>query len=164
MAVFTVALSLGIAARATLPMIFADDLSLSNGGASIAAHLNRVSEKNDKLFVWGWQPRVYVATKLIPASQFVSASTVVYDFSHSQAVPDTFTPSPEMHQLLRELSAAKPRFFVDASDRSYVLSSDCVYEIERHPLLYEFLQTGYVYRGSFDGYRLYERASSSGRQ
>ena len=63
----------------------------------------------------------------------------------------------EMHQLLAELNANRPRFVVDASRRTYSLSDPRIYDLHRHSKMHSWVHENYKLQGKFDDFLLYVR-------
>jgi hypothetical protein len=135
----------------------ASDLAVTGHTASLCRAMDALRQDGDEIFVWGWQTRIYPATRMVPASQFVSTARVVRDFSRNQYLPELIPATSEMHQLLKELDANRPRFLVDASRRTYSLSDPRIYDMKRHSEMQRWVKSNYQIEGSFDDFVLYVR-------
>lgn len=133
------------------------DMAVQSHTVELVSVLEERKRAGDQIFVWGWQTRLYPASKMVPASQFVSVARVVHDFAKGQLLPDIVEPSPEMKHLILELERNRPRFIVDASRRSNTLSDIRIYQIGRHRDFSAFLDTHYDNSGSHGDYTLYTR-------
>jgi len=133
------------------------DLAVSEHTSSLCQSLDALRREGDQIFVWGWQTRIYPASRMVPASQYVSTARVVHDFSKNQRFPEMIPATAEMHQMLRELNENRPRFVVDASLRTYSLSDPGIYELKRHQEMHLWLHDNYRLAGQFDDYRLFVR-------
>jgi hypothetical protein len=123
---------------------------------SLAVFLNGVRRDGDRLFVWGFAPQVYSATRMEPASRFVSCSAVVGD---DQVGAERRASWDEQNGavLMAELTARLPEFFVDAQLQSATLSRQSIYAMGRYPQLTQFVRSRYRLRHAVDGYRVYVR-------
>ncbi|HUK89697.1 MAG TPA: hypothetical protein VLZ81_04795, partial [Blastocatellia bacterium] len=74
----------------------------------------------DTVFVWGYRPWIYYWSGLVPASKYLSAQPLTGIPAGSEYEPGAITPILEAEEtsaaraeLIKELTAAKPRFIVD---------------------------------------------------
>ncbi len=137
--------------------ISSTDLAITEHTASLCESMERLRQTGDEIFVWGWQTRIYPASRMVPASQFVSAARVVHDFSKNQYFPELIPATPEMNELLGDLAANRPRFFVDASRRTYSLSDPRIYDLKRHAEMQQWVLENYRIEGQFGDFVLFVR-------
>lgn len=118
----------------------------------VVAKISEQSHPTDALFVWGWKPRLYIATDLIPGTQYVSVSRLVQDMNRSSKAKDE---SAAMHQLISQLKSNQPKYLIDASRRSITMSTREIYSLSNYAQLYSFVMNNYVLEGEYDDYLLY---------
>ncbi|MFI5335709.1 MAG: ArnT family glycosyltransferase [Opitutales bacterium] len=142
-AVILVLLSAGLitgtlaARRRTLPV----DPSLR-----IARYISERSSPAERIFIWGYQPDVYLFSDRRPASRFIYASFLTGLIPWSNCDPGrdtTYAIVPgAMDTLLRELATNRPVFIVDCSagpNRHWDK-----YPLEKFPPLAAFIQAHYL--------------------
>jgi hypothetical protein len=123
---------------------------------ALATFLNGVRRDGDRLFVWGFAPQIYSATRMEPASRFVSCSVVVGDHAHGAERRKSWDERNGAI-LMADLTATLPEFFVDAQLRTEFLSQQSIYALGRYPQLAQFVRSKYRLRHEVDGYRVYVR-------
>jgi hypothetical protein len=134
-----------------------------SGYAHLVEELERRSQAGDRLFVWGWAPEIYSLSRLEAASHFTITQYIVQDYLGERGAPEIDDSYAEM--LMRDLRERQPRFFVDASRRSWTMADDQIpriYVLEQYPdfELVKWLRSEYRLVGRFDGTRLYLRRRS----
>src|SRR5690606_3900740 len=100
----------------------------------------------DKIFVWGYNPDIYLYADRSPASRFLYCSfqTGLIPWTNEAPGIDTnyaIVPG-SMDTLLRELGKDRPVFVVDCSAGPHRRFSK--YPLKDFPALEEFLKTNYV--------------------
>jgi hypothetical protein len=111
------------------------------------------SSTDDRVFVWGWFPPLYVRSDRCPSTRFVY--THVLSGSPSQGAEARGHSVPEgWDMLMHDLEAAPPRYVLDTShgDYSYAQSP-----LEAFPRLWEFVRVRYVMDAEVAGVRFYRR-------
>jgi hypothetical protein len=73
----------------------------------LADALKPLAQPGDSLCIWGWYPKLHVFTQIRPATRFAVANL--------PADPEP-ERNPTLRAFLSDVQAAKPAFFVDASD------------------------------------------------
>ncbi|MFC1740447.1 hypothetical protein ACFL0N_03070 [Pseudomonadota bacterium] len=119
---------------------------------NVVATISGQSRPTDELFVWGWKPRLYVATGLIPATQYVSVAELVQDLNKSSKAEGK---SAAMHQLISQLKLNQPKFLIDASRQSYTHSTKEIYSLSNYTQVHSFIMANYVLEGEYDDFFLY---------
>ena len=76
-------------------------------GAILAQH----AREGQSMFVWGYAPKFYVLTGLVPATRFMAPLNTL-----SLPLEAERDPNSNLSRLLRDLEASKPELFVDAPD------------------------------------------------
>lgn len=129
----------------------------------VSNYIREHSAPDDRIFVWGYHPDIYLFADRKPASRFVYASFVSGLIPWTNTAPErdtTYAIVPgSMDVLLRDLAATRPAFIVDCSagpNRHWDK-----YPLEKFPRLREFLGREYqvVEAGQFvpQGFRLFQR-------
>ncbi len=128
-----------------------------------AEYIKAHTTAEDRIFVWGYHPDLYLFADRKPASRFVYASFLsgLIPWTNTAPGQDTaYAIVPGAREtLLRELAAARPAFIVDCSagpNRSWQK-----YPLETFPALRDFVAAHYrvVEAGQFvpQGFRLFRR-------
>jgi hypothetical protein len=118
---------------------------------------------DDRLFVWGYHPDIYLFADRKPASRFVFASFLSGLIPWTNVAPDKDTRSaivPGTREiLLRELTARPPAFIVDCSAGPNRYWQK--YPLDTFPALREFISANYqlIEAAQFvpQGFRLFQR-------
>jgi 4-amino-4-deoxy-L-arabinose transferase-like glycosyltransferase len=141
------------ARRRTLP----DDPSLR-----VAAYIREHSGPDDRIFVWGFHPDIYLHSDRRPASRFLYASFMTGLIPWTNTDPDRNTDYAivpgTMETLLHELATRRPIFIVDCSagpNRHWQK-----YPLDRFPTLHAFVRQHYRLEAPHQfvpqGFRLYQ--------
>jgi len=129
----------------------------------VAEFIQARTRADERIFVWGYHPDIYLFADRKPASRFVYASFLSGLIPWTNTAPDRDTryaivPGAR-ETLLRELAAGRPAFIVDCSagpNRSWQK-----YPLDTFPALRDFVTANYrvVEAGQFvpQGFRLYQR-------
>lgn len=129
----------------------------------VAEFIQAHSVAEERIFVWGYHPDIYLFADRKPASRFVYASFLSGLIPWTNTAPDRDTryaivPGAR-ETLLRELAARRPAFIVDCSagpNRSWQK-----YPLDTFPALRDFIRANYrpVEAGQFvpQGFRLFQR-------
>jgi hypothetical protein len=112
----------------------------------LVTFLRSQAEEGDRLFVWGWAPEIYTLSRLEAASQFTICMYLVGDYSR-MANPRLDTDMETL--LLSDLRQRRPKFFVDASRRSWTMEETgqpWIYDLRlyRDSALTDYLTTEYT--------------------
>lgn len=113
--------------------------------APLVARMAATSKPGDKLFVWGFRPQLYVASRLAPATRFtltdvvVGASGDVGRTLDSNGVHAFYEPGG-WQALMEELDRERPRFIVDAR---YMAIQTEARPLSEFPLLARYIQRHY---------------------
>jgi hypothetical protein len=114
--------------------------------ADAAGWLQVRSRPGDRLFVWGKRPHLYVYSRLVPATRFVTCTFLTGLVPWERVAPyeDTtrWIVPGSWDLLLEDLERERPRFIVDASQDH--LFGDGAYAVDRFPRLKAFLDAGYA--------------------
>ncbi len=122
-------------------------------------------QPNEKIWVWGFAPELYVHTQRDCASRFINCNYLVGLVPWVNAAPDIDTTPlivPGSWEALREdLMREPPSAIIDASASNYQFWGK--YPLNGHEALRNFVQQGYVDVGMFDGFRLHLRNDIAAR-
>ena len=161
LAVIGVVAQLGAAALASRQRTLPTDPSLR-----VSTYIREHSSAEDRIFVWGFHPDIYLHSDRRPASRFLYASFVTGLIPWTNTAPErdtTYAIVPgAMAALLRDLAATNPKFIVDCSvgpNRHWQK-----YPLDKFPPLHAYIQEHYRIIESHQfvpqGFRLYQRRSA----
>lgn len=148
------AITTALAARSrTLP----DDPSLR-----VAAYIRAQSSPDERIFVWGYHPDIYLHSDRQPASRFLYSSFITGLIPWTNTAPDRDTDYAivpgTMETLLDELTTRRPIFIVDCSagpNRHWQK-----YPLDMFPALHAFIHQHYrlaePHQFVPQGFRLYQ--------
>ncbi|HRJ46242.1 MAG TPA: glycosyltransferase family 39 protein [Opitutaceae bacterium] len=131
----------------------------------ISNYIRENSAADDRIFVWGYHPDIYLLSERRPASRFLYASflTGLVPWTNGAADIDTsyaIVPGA-METLLHDLQRSQPRFIVDCSPGPNRFWQK--YPLEKFPALHAFIRTHYRQAESHyflpQGFRLLQRRS-----
>jgi len=112
----------------------------------LARHIRLNSGEDDRIFVWGFQPIIYVASGRRPASRFIICHALTGQIPWVNIDPDTETSQwilpGSWARLMDELEKNRPLFIVDTSPGNYAAYGK--YPIHRYLQLYWFIRRHYV--------------------
>lgn len=159
---------LGLIAHLGIKSVLATSRALPDDpSVPIADYIRDHSAEDDRIFVWGFQPDIYVQSNRRPASRYVIASFVTGLIPWTNVAPgkDTrYASVPgSMENLLKDLSRNQPRFIVDCSQGPNRHWDK--YPPDNYPRFHTYLETHYdqVSPERFIpmGFRLYQRRTSA---
>ncbi len=125
------------------------------------------STREDRIFVWGFNPDIYHYADRLPASRFIYCTfqTGLIPWTNTDPRIDTsyaIVPGA-METLLTDLQRQPPRFFVDSSAGPHRFFGK--YPVRNFPALYDWLHTHYVEvdgaRFAGQGFRIYLRSDEA---
>ncbi len=129
----------------------------------VSAYIRAHSAPSDRIFVWGFQPDIYLFADRRPASRYLFASFV------TGLIPWTNT-APERDTAYAVVPGAMENLRQDLADKSPVFIVDCSagpnrhwqkYPLDKFPVLHDFIRHRYkvVEAGQFvpQGFRLFQR-------
>ena len=119
-----------------------------------------IGNDGDRLFVWGWLPEIYSATRLEPASHMTITEYIVEDYYVTPRGPTINQPFADL--LMRDLQERPPRFIVDATLRSWTMvagGNPGLYRLDQYPEfeLVWLLREDYRLVGVYSDCKLYVR-------
>jgi 4-amino-4-deoxy-L-arabinose transferase-like glycosyltransferase len=118
--------------------------SAIEGGLSDSKTILAAAQPGDKLYVWGYTPEFYTATKMIPASRFVITSLLVGHFfeagdSRPPEQQIKFVRPGDWDMFMADLAQAKAFLFIDAN--RIRMGKPGNFAPERYPRMKQFLDT-----------------------
>lgn len=137
----------------------------------LARYIQQNSREDDRIFVWGFQPIIYVASGRRPASRFIICHALTGQIPWVNIDPEEDTSQwilpGSWPLLMNELEKNRPLFIVDTSPGNYAAYRK--YPIQRYLQLYWFIRRHYVMdrvifhstpRGERPYYHVYRREGS----
>jgi len=118
-----------------------------------SAYVRARTQPDDRLFVWGWFPALYVDADRCPASRFVythllsGARVQAGATTRGHLVPEAWP------MLLEDLERARPAYILDTSPGHY----DYPYPPEQYPALARLLGSEYRLETEIEGIRVFKR-------
>ncbi len=127
----------------------------------VAAYVQRHSDPDDSLLVWGNAPEIYWASGLEPATRFVATNSFLAG-NHpgrpgEDAAPEETSPIV-WDWFFEDLTSNEPRFIVDTAPAR--IRGAEYSPITRFPSLQAFVEQHYRFVRSIDGIAVYERKGS----
>jgi hypothetical protein len=106
---------------------------------------------NERIFVWGWFPGLYVEADRCPSTRFVYTHLLSGSTSHEARghnVPEAW------EMLMSDLEKNPPPFILDTSLRGYSFEE---FPPENYPELWKFMTERYHLDKEIEGVRIYKR-------
>jgi len=119
----------------------------------VAAHIRANTTEEDRVFVWGWFPALYVASDRCPSTRFVYAHHLA-GFAPNAAGKRGHSVPEGWRQLTEDLRREPPLYLLDTSHGDYEFRYA---PMENYPLLREIVDSGYGLEGEIAGVRIYRR-------
>ena len=133
--------------------------------AGLARYVRERTRPEDRVFVWGYFPLIYLAADRVPASRFVAANLLTgYSVvSVAKKVPagaeDRYQLPGGFDQLLADLEASRAEIIVDTAPADFHHFGR--YPLSRYPRLLAYVEAGYVREAERDGAVIYRRRSGT---
>jgi hypothetical protein len=108
---------------------------------------------DDRVFVWGWFPALYVAADRVPASRFVYTHLLTGARATSGAATRAHLVPEAWPMLLDDLARERPVYILDTSPGRY----DYPFPPEAYPALASLLASDYRLEDEIEGVRLWRR-------
>jgi hypothetical protein len=118
-------------------------------------YVRQRTSPEDRVFVWGWFPALYLAADRCPSTRFVYTHVLAGEHGRSQNVPEGW------QMLLDDLTREPPLYVLDTSPGNY--TSFAGLSIDRYPRLAEFVHRGYQVEAEVEGIRIYRRRTELGQ-
>lgn len=114
-------------------------------------YLQTATSPNDRVFVWGWFPALYVLGNRCPSTRFVYAHHLAgyapnVEGKRGHSVPQGW------QQLLEDLQHTPPVYVLDTSHGDYEFRYA---PMEKYPMLWEFVNRSYTLESEIAGVRFY---------
>src|SRR5262249_2311832 len=118
----------------------------------LAATLRGLSTPNDRIYVWGYSPDVYVRAGRVPASRYVLTDVLVGFFGEGAAPVDAqarqaLAEPGGWDKFFADLERTPPKVFVDASQNDLFASGS--FSIDHYPRLQAWLAEHYVFHSDY---------------
>ena len=132
----------------------------------ISDYVREHTQPNERVFVWGYFPLIYVGANRLPASRFVGChyltgyAAVGLGLELPEAVEDSLGVEGGFDTLLAELSEQRPVLFVDTAPAD--LHHWRRYPLSRYPRLLTFVQTNYQEVATVQEAVIYRRRDITG--
>jgi hypothetical protein len=135
-------------------------------GLSDAEPVLAYAQPRDQLYVWGYTPEFYAATKMIPASRFVVTSLLVgHFFEESNGPPErqmTYVQPGDWDLFLQDLKQAKSFMFIDANSLRMGKPGD--FAPQHYPRMKQFMDTYCTFKTRIGPMPLYRCVVGVGRR
>ncbi|MBZ0265681.1 glycosyltransferase family 39 protein [bacterium] len=132
----------------------------------LIAAVQKVTEPEEKSWVWGFAPEIYVYAERDCASRFINANYLVGLVPWVNAAPDIDTSPmiiPESwNMLMSDLQKTPPALIIDAASAGYQFWGK--YPISNYRQLYRYIEKHYADAGSYDEFKIYLRRDVARRE
>jgi hypothetical protein len=117
-------------------IIMSYDVAIDVELRQTAQWINEHSDYDDQVFVWGWQPELYVLSQRVPATRFAATNYIVNDIQAISTMP--LFDAGRLEELLADLEDSRPSLLVIVRQNFYTLDNER-YDVDRIPKLREYL-------------------------
>ncbi|MDH3629365.1 MAG: hypothetical protein OES25_17150 [Acidobacteriota bacterium] len=144
-----------------------DSLPYHRGGfENVRQVVEKHSDVDQPILVWGWLPEIYSLTRRTPATSFVISQYLVQDVHDTVHTPEMDTRYES--QMMGELSRTPPVLIVDASAMSWTMvagGSPTLYDLSHYPEseFRRWVAEEYEPLGYWDGVAVYRRRDESSK-
>ena len=128
-------------------------IKLSPDYRRASTYVRERTQPDDRLFVWGWFPALYVDADRIPASRFVYTHLLSGARSQSGATTRGHLVPEAWPMLLEDLARSRPAYILDTSPGRY----DYPFPPEQYPPLARLLSSSYRLETEIEGIRVFKR-------
>jgi 4-amino-4-deoxy-L-arabinose transferase-like glycosyltransferase len=128
-------------------------IKLSPDYRRASAYVRARTRPDDRLFVWGWFPALYVDADRCPASRFVYTHLLSGARSASGATTRSHLVPEAWPMLIEDLERSPPAYILDTSPGRY----DYPFPPEQYPPLARLLSSAYRLETEIEGVRLFKR-------
>jgi hypothetical protein len=121
---------------------------------SVAAYIRDHTQPNDRVFVWGDWPALYIESDRLMSSRFPG---FLRGFARGSGfAPDNWDTKPDVWPLLQQdLAAHPPKLIVDTAAANW--SDFVMYPMSDYPVLARFVTGQYSAVATVDGVVIYAR-------
>ncbi|MCM8806505.1 MAG: hypothetical protein NC926_00880 [Candidatus Omnitrophica bacterium] len=121
--------------------------------SEIIDYIEKNTKKDDKIIVWGFNPKIYLLSNREPGTRFIILDPVIGEnFVHP---PSIHQYQPALNIFLQELEIYNIRLFIDATDNSLINMS--FYKIEKYPKIKKYLDKRFTFDREIDNFKIYKR-------
>jgi hypothetical protein len=117
-----------------------------------SAYVRGRTQPEDRVFVWGWFPALYVDADRCPASRFVYTHLLSGARAQGGATTRGHLVPEAWPMLLEDLERTRPAYILDTSPGRY----DYPYPPEQYPALARLLASDYRLETEIEGIRLFK--------
>jgi 4-amino-4-deoxy-L-arabinose transferase-like glycosyltransferase len=122
--------------------------------------VGRRSTAEQPIWIWGWNPQLYVAARRVPATRFVTCGGILWGSLLYEVMTGALPPQPDVvpsswPRLFEDLERFRPALIVDATGASYF--NESLFAVEKFPRLESYLRERYDVVERPDGYVIYAR-------
>lgn len=114
-------------------------------------YVQRRTSADDRIFVWGWFPALYVVADRCPSTRFVY--THILSGANASGAERNHDVPEGWDMLLHDLEGAPPAYVLDTSPGDY----NYAFPPERYPRLWAFLTARYQVEATVAGVRMFRR-------
>ncbi|MCX8082090.1 MAG: hypothetical protein N3D17_01640 [bacterium] len=112
--------------------------------------------QNEKIVLWGLNPRIYIFSEREPGTRFISSVEPVNGFVYYDI--RKIIQFPEAEQLfLYDLESNKVKYFIDVTNKS--LLNMGYYTIDKYPAIAKYLYENFILIGNINGCYIWKRSS-----
>jgi len=128
---------------------------------ALTTYIDGTTERTDRIFVWGYYPRIYVESDRLPGSRWVGCHflTGYAAFGLGRDLPaeieDRARAPGGLDTLIDDLELRRPALFIDTAPTG--LGHMRRYPLERYPKLSEYVRLRYRREAVVDGAVVYRR-------
>lgn len=129
----------------------------------IAEEIKRVTQRNDRIFVWGNYAHPYYFAERKPASRFIISEYVLPYWEKIYSGENNFNISElklhhkkQFNLLLKDLNRLRPALILDTSTSEHFLSFR-PFQIEKIPALEKIIVQNYKFLSQIQGVTFYKR-------
>ncbi len=136
-----------------------NDINVGHKFTKLAKKIQEITKPNDKIWVWGFAPEIYLDCQRDCSSRFINCNYLVGLIPWVNVDPEVDTSDlaiPGSWQKLRDdLTSDPPVVIVDAAAANYQFWGK--YPLSTRPTLKKFINGNYQNLGSFNKFHLYLR-------
>ncbi len=145
-ALFFIAIPGVLSLESLIPTIKRFGNPLRKTELEVASYINQNSTPEDRLFVWGFNPELYVLSDRMPASRFIYCTFItglIPWVNKDPGIPTAHWAVPgTMDIMLRELRENRPKFLIDATPSNKGFFGK--YPVKNFPRLQQLINSNYI--------------------
>ena len=125
-----------------------------NKDIDLINYIKKNTSKNDKIVLWGLNPKIYIFSEREPGTRFISSVEPVNGFVYYN--PKKMIQFPEAEKLfLADIEVNKVKYFIDVTNRS--LLNMGYYTIDKYPIIIEYLHRNFILIEDINGCYIWKR-------